>query len=89
MKSDLDHQVQAAEVVLPCPDLNNTLPFFTETLQFRVDTIFPADNPSVAVISSYGLRIRLEQDGTGELIRTSGDRGFLPGTARNLCRSRP
>lgn len=75
MKSDLDHQVQAAEVVLPCPDLNNTLPFFTETLQFRVDTIFPADNPSVAVISGYGLRIRLEQDGTGE-----------PGVIRLLCR---
>jgi quercetin dioxygenase-like cupin family protein len=48
-----------AEVQLPCADLAPTLAFFTEALGFRVETIFPADDPQVAVISGYGLRLRL------------------------------
>jgi quercetin dioxygenase-like cupin family protein len=50
----------AAEVVLPCDDLAATLPFFTDTLGFRLDVISPADDPSSALLSGYGLRLRLE-----------------------------
>ena len=48
-----------AEVQLPCADLGPTLAFFTGELGFRVETIFPADDPQVAVISGHGLRLRL------------------------------
>lgn len=52
---------QAGEVVLFCADLQATLPFFTEHLGFRLDSIFPADDPSVATLSGRGLRVRLER----------------------------
>ena len=57
--------VRAAEVVLPCKQLDETLAFFTEQLGFRVAAVFPADDPSVAVIAGHGLRIRLERGGAG------------------------
>ncbi len=60
MDRDRAAQVRAAQVVLPCTDLRATLPFFT-ALGFRVDAVFPADDPSVAVISGHGLCIRLQR----------------------------
>lgn len=71
----LAENIQAAEVRLPCTDLKEDLPFYTKTLGFRLDTIFPADDPAVAVLSGYGLRILLER-GAPE----------APGTLRLLCR---
>lgn len=55
-----DQGIQA-EIVLGTADLKQDLPYFTEKLGFRLDTIFPADDPSVAVISGHGLRLRLER----------------------------
>ncbi len=55
-----------AQVVLPCRELDETLGFFTDRLGFRVDAIYPADDPSVAVVSGYGLRIELKRGGSGE-----------------------
>ncbi len=63
-----------AEIRLPTADLNDDLPFFQQKLGFRLDTIFPADDPAVAVISGHGLRIRLDR-GAAE----------APGTIRLLC----
>jgi quercetin dioxygenase-like cupin family protein len=51
-----------AEIRLPTQELRDDLPFYTKTLGMRLDMIFPADNPSVAVLSGYGLRIRIEKD---------------------------
>ena len=48
-----------AEIRLPTQELRDDLPFFTKTLGFRLDMIYPADNPEVAVLSGYGLRLRL------------------------------
>ncbi|MEY4983478.1 MAG: hypothetical protein RIR62_1744 [Pseudomonadota bacterium] len=48
-----------AEVVLPTPELRDDLPFWTGRLGFRLDMIYPADNPEVAVLSGHGLRLRL------------------------------
>ena len=45
MKPTRALEIEAAEVVLPCADLDATLPFFTERLGFRVAAIFPADRP--------------------------------------------
>ncbi len=63
--ADAASVIRAAEVVLPCDDLGPTLAFFTDRLGFRVETIFPADDPAVAVIAAHGVRLRLERGGTG------------------------
>ena len=54
--------ITAAEIRLPTRDFGNDLPFFLKKLGFRLDTIFPANDPSVAVISGHGVNIRLERD---------------------------
>ena len=67
--------IQIAEVRLPSTDLNDDLFFYTKTLGFRLEVIFPADDPAIAVLSGYGLRIRLERGATE-----------APGTLKLLCR---
>ncbi len=64
----------SAEFRIPTDDLKLDLPFFTNVLGFRLDTIFPADDPAVAVMSGHGVRLRLER-GAKE----------APGTLRILC----
>lgn len=54
-----------AEVVLPSRDLRADLAFFTRQLGFRLDSIWPADNPAVAIVSGHGVRLRLERDAPG------------------------
>jgi quercetin dioxygenase-like cupin family protein len=50
-----------AEIRLPAKELRDDLPFFTKTLKMRLDMIYPADSPEVAVLSGHGLRIRIEK----------------------------
>ena len=50
-----------AEIRLPTNELRDDIPFFTKTLKMRLDMIYPADNPSVAVFSGHGLRLRVEK----------------------------
>ncbi len=76
-----------AEIRLPTQELRDDLPFFTKTLGFRLDMIYPADNPEVAVLSGYGLRLRLqkgaaEPPGTLRILTDEPD-GFAGG-AREL-----
>ena len=66
--------VQAAEVCLPSTDLATDLTYYTETLGFQLDTIFPADDPAVATLSGHGLHIRLERGAA-----------VAPGVVRLLC----
>lgn len=54
-----------AQVVLPCEELDETLEFFTDRLGFRVDAIYPADDPSTAVVAGYGLRLELKRGAGG------------------------
>ena len=63
-----------AEVKLSSRNLHADLSFFGDTLGFRLETIFPADDPVVAVMTGHGLRIRLERDADE-----------APGTIRLLC----
>ncbi len=63
-----------AEIRLPTLNLHDDLPFY-EGLGFRLDQIWPADDPAVAIISGHGLRLRLER-GAAEApgtIRLLGD----------------
>jgi len=73
-----------ALVVLPCEHLEETLAFFTERLAFRVDAIYPADDPAVAVISGHGLRLELKRGagGTPGVLRLLlSDRASLGGAS--------
>jgi quercetin dioxygenase-like cupin family protein len=76
-----------AEVLLPTQELRHDLPFYTKTLGLRLDSIFPADDPSVASFSGHGLRIRIEKGADvcpGKLrILTDDPDGFANG-ARHL-----
>ncbi|UYV36657.1 cupin domain-containing protein [Rhodobacteraceae bacterium D3-12] len=51
-----------AEIRLPTQHLRDDIPFFTATLGMRMDMIYPADSPTVAVFSGHGLRLRIEKD---------------------------
>ena len=73
MTSILKVEIELAEVVLPSGTLADTLAFFVDGLGFRIETIFPAEEPEVASLSGHGLRLRLSPDG--------GDAG----TIRLLC----
>ncbi len=42
------------------PTLDPTVEFFVDRLGFRLDAIFPADDPSVAVLSGHGVTVRLD-----------------------------
>ena len=57
----MKNKIQSAQIVVPCKNLNETLEFFTENLGFRLEKIFPADSPMVAVIFGYGVVLRLEE----------------------------
>lgn len=50
-----------AEFRLPTRELRDDLAFFTKVLGMRLDMIYPADNPEVAVLSGHGLRLRLQK----------------------------
>jgi|GEM_PF-18225 len=71
-----------AEIRLPTQELRDDLPFYTRTLGFRLDMIFPADNPSVAVLSGHGVRLRIEKgasEAPGTLRILTDDPGFAGG----------
>jgi quercetin dioxygenase-like cupin family protein len=72
-----------AEVRLPTKELRDDIPFFTKVLKMRMDTIYPADDPTVAVFSGHGLRVRVDANATeppGTLrILTQDPDGFADG----------
>ena len=72
-----------AEIRLPTQELRDDLPFYTKVLGFRLDMIFPADNPQVAVLSGHGLRLRIEKGATeapATLRILTDDPGFAGGS---------
>jgi quercetin dioxygenase-like cupin family protein len=71
-----------AEMRLPTQDLRSDLPFFTGVLGLRLDMIYPADDPKVAVLSGHGLRLRIETgaaEAPGTIRILTDDRGFAGG----------
>src|SRR6056300_48515 len=59
-----------AELRLPTTDLVGDIGFMTKVAGFRMDMIYPADDPAVAVFSGHGLRLRLDRhapEGAGTL----------------------
>lgn len=80
--------IKSAQVIVPCSDLQETLNFFVDQLGFRVDMIFPADDPSTAVISGHGIALRLqpgESRAAAPALRLLCDHSALPrGTPSQL-----
>jgi quercetin dioxygenase-like cupin family protein len=69
-----------AEVCLNTTDLRADLGFFGKVLGMRLDMIYPADDPSVAVYSGHGLRVRLQQgDAAPGHLRIMTDAPFAEG----------
>ena len=50
-----------AQILLPTSDLTKEMEFF-QNLGFRLDQIFPADDPQVAVLSGHGLHLRIDRN---------------------------
>jgi quercetin dioxygenase-like cupin family protein len=76
-----------AEVLLSTQELRDDLPFYTKTLGLQLDSIFPADDPSVASFSGHGLRIRIEKGADvppGRLRILTDDLDGFAGGARSL-----
>ena len=74
----------AAQLVIPCTDLDASIAFYTVTLGFRLDMTMPADAPRVAVVSASGLALRLEladtaNAGHAPTLRLSGNGAWLAG----------
>ncbi len=72
-----------AEFRLPTQELRDDIPFFTNTLGMRLDMIYPADDPRIAVFAGHGLRVRVEKDapespGTIRILTDDPD-GFAEG----------
>lgn len=72
-----------AEVILPTQDLRGDIGFFTKRLGMRMDMIYPADDPAVAVFSGHGLAVRLDAGLDAPagrvLIRCDDPTGFADG----------
>ncbi len=76
-----------AEIRLPTNELRDDLPFYTKTLKMRLDSIYPADNPEVAVLSGHGLRLRIQKgasESPGTLRILTDDPDGFAGGAREL-----
>lgn len=61
--------------VLFCPDLDRAMALFAR-LGFRLDAIFPADDPAVASLSGHATRVRLVRAGAADTV----DPGAVPAT---------
>ena len=56
----------SAQIIIPARSLQEDIPFFTEVLGMRMESIFPAEDPSVAVFFGHGIRVRIEKMKDGE-----------------------
>ena len=71
-----------AEFRIPTKELRDDIPFYTKVLGMRMDMIYPADDPRVAVFSGHGLRLRVEKDAP----RESGNPAHPDRKAGQFCR---
>ena len=55
-------KIQTAEIVLPSGNINETVSFFSEELGFQLESIYPADDPTEAIMYGFGLRIHFKKD---------------------------
>jgi quercetin dioxygenase-like cupin family protein len=63
MPSTDTNQPHPADFVIDCDDLTAALDYYTRQLGFRLDVIFPADNPRTAVLTGFGKCLHLQRTG--------------------------
>jgi mannose-6-phosphate isomerase-like protein (cupin superfamily) len=68
MPKTLHAQIHSAQVEVRCADMSATLDFLMDRLGFKVESIFPADSPTTAVVGAHGVRLRLRQSVAGESV---------------------
>ena len=76
-----------AEIRLPTQQLRDDIPFFTNVLGMRMEMIYPADDPRIAVFAGHGLRLRLERgapEAPGTIRILADDPERFAGGAREL-----
>ena len=85
---NVDTDSDNAFVNIACESLDDTLGFYTGSLGFRIEQIFPADAPRVALLSGHGITARLsvgdhEPDVTAATLSVCriGESGFGVGRA--------
>ena len=84
-------KVHDAHVVVRTTAFSDDLVALTGELGFRVDAIFPADDPSTAIVSAHGVRLRLEAavDATPVVLHLvvddTGEQVTHPGGSRIDC----
>lgn len=54
-----------AQVVLPTADLTKDIDYFTG-LGFRLEQIYPSDDPAIAIMSGHGIQVRLDKSATND-----------------------
>ena len=52
--------IQSAQIVIACSQFDATIAALTGQLEFRVEMVSPADAPTTAVVSGFGVTLRLE-----------------------------
>lgn len=73
-------KIESAEILLPSKGIAEDVEFWTSAapgLGFRMNQIYPADDPQVVTLSGHGLRLRLDKSANA----SASD----PGTIRLLC----
>ena len=55
-----------ADIVISCDDIDSVREAYIGELGFRLDSIFPADEPRVVRLSGFGIRLRIEQSADGD-----------------------
>lgn len=66
------------ELVAHTRDLEGEMEFFVGDAGFRIDAIFPADDPTTALVSGGGLRLRLVRGDTEQPVRLRAEIGGQP-----------
>lgn len=84
MSSSVGHETQIAqaEILLPSKGIAEDVEFWTSEvpgLGFRMEQIYPADNPQVVALSGHGIRMRLDTS------LTATENSPSPGVIRLLC----
>ena len=65
------------QVVITCERFTTALDFYTDSLGFRIESIFPADAPRRATLSGHGLSLELRQAGPIDTRDRSGSGGLV------------
>lgn len=86
----MNASIQNAQIVVPCLQFDATFAVLTEQLGFRVEVIFPADAPTTAVVSGFGVTLRLEtsaieRNESPMVLRLTIDRPPMTVIAPDLC----